>query len=82
LQNRIDAMLALSQAGAAMYAEQKEGGHEFTVNTPAEERAAIDRGCHALPPADGKEGPLMPGPRTRRRCFIPGIPTVQPQACW
>jgi hypothetical protein len=44
LQNRIDAMLASSEARAAMYADQKEGAHEFTVNTLAEERAAIDEG--------------------------------------
>ena len=31
LQNRIDAMLALSEARAAMYADQKEGAHEFQV---------------------------------------------------
>ena len=69
LQNRIDAMLALSQARAAMYADQKEGAHEFQVNTLAEERAAIDEGCHALPPgsapppADWKEGsPPLPHP--------------------
>jgi hypothetical protein len=63
LQNRVDAMLALTEARAAMYADQKEGAHEFQVNTLAEERAAIYEGCHALPPgsapppADGKEGP-------------------------
>jgi hypothetical protein len=67
LQNRIDAMLALSEARAAMYADQKEGAHEFQVNTLAEERAAIDEGCHALllgsppPPTGWKAGspPLL-----------------------
>ena len=87
LQNRIDAMLALSEARAAMYADQKEEAHEFQVNTLAEERAAIDEGCHALPPgsvpppADWKEGQHSSAPRTRRPWFIPGIPTAQPRAC-
>jgi hypothetical protein len=81
LQNRIDAMLALSQARAALYADQKEGAHEFQVNTLVEERAAIDEGCHALPPgatappADGKEGsPPRPRPAYPKTMVHPGYP--------
>ena len=74
LQNRIAAMLALSEARAAMYADQKEGVHEFQVNTLAEERAAIDRGCHALPPADGKEGSRLPRPAYPKTMVHPGYP--------
>lgn len=81
LQNRVDAMLALTEARAAMYADQKEGSHEFQVNTLAEERAAIDEGCHALPPgseplpADGKEGsPPLPRPTYPKTMVHPGYP--------
>ena len=81
LQNRIDAMLALSEARAALYADQKEGAHEFQVNTLAEERAAIDEGCHALPqgpappPAAGKAGsPPRPRPAYPKTMIHPGYP--------
>jgi hypothetical protein len=81
LQTHIDAMLALSEARAAMYADQKEGAHEFQVNTLAEERAAIDEGCHALPqgatapPTDPKEGsPPLPRPAYPKTMVHPGYP--------
>jgi hypothetical protein len=80
LQNRIDAMLAVSEARAALYADQKEGSHEFTVNSLAEERAAISEGCHAVPPgsellpADWKEGPRMPRPAYPKPMVHPGYP--------
>ena len=74
-------MLALSEARAAMYVDQKGGGHEFQVNTLAEERAAIDGGCHALPPgsapppADWKEGsPPLPRPAYPKTMVHPGYP--------
>src|SRR5260370_39168282 len=72
-------MLALAEARAAMDADQKEGAHEFQVNTWAEERAAIDEGCHALPPgsapppADWKEGSL-PRPAYPKTMVHPGYP--------
>jgi hypothetical protein len=47
LQNRVDGMLRLSEARATMYAEQKDEGHEFTVNNKAEELAALEEGCRA-----------------------------------
>ena len=81
LQNRIDAMLALSEPRAAMYADQKEGAHEFQVNTLAEERAARDKGCHVLPagttvpPAAGKAGsPPLPRPAYPKTMVHPGYP--------
>jgi hypothetical protein len=40
LQNRIDAMLALREARAAMYVDRKERAHDFQVNTLAWQRAA------------------------------------------
>jgi hypothetical protein len=89
LQNRIDAMLALSEARAAMYAEQKEGSHEFTVKTPAQERAAIDEGCHALspgpavPPADWKEeSSPLPRPAYPKTLVHPGYPNGAATGLW
>jgi hypothetical protein len=86
LQNRIDAMLALSESRAAMYADEMDGGHEFQV-TLAVERKAIAEGCRVVPriepppelPDDWKD---MPPPNTGRRniprpCCIPGIQTAE-----
>jgi hypothetical protein len=88
-QNRIDAMLALSEARAAMYADQKEGAHEFQVNTLAEERAAIDEGCHALspgpavPPADWKEeSSPLPRPAYPKTLVHPGYPNGAATGLW
>jgi hypothetical protein len=88
LQNRVDAMLALTEARAAMYADQKEGAHEFQVNTLAEERAAIDEGGRALPPgseplpADGKDGsPPLPRPAYPKTMVHPGYPNGAATGC-
>lgn len=51
LQDRVDRMLALSEARAIMFALQRDEGYEFRVDTMAEEHAAILEGCRALPPA-------------------------------
>jgi hypothetical protein len=70
LQDRIEAMLALSQARAVMYAGEMGGSYQFQVQTKGEERAAIAEGCRVLPvdvpptPAptgDGKD-PVQPAP--------------------
>jgi hypothetical protein len=72
--------MALSQARATMYAGEKGGGHEFQVNTLAEERAAIDEGCRALPPkpvpvpADWKDAPPPPPPSYPKTMVHPGYP--------
>ena len=52
-------MLALSESRAAMYADEMDGGHEFQVNTLAEERKAIADGCHTRPLP-----PPLPAPGT------------------
>jgi hypothetical protein len=66
LQDRIEAMLALSQARAVMYAGEMGGGYQFQVQTKGEERAAIAEGCRVLPvdvppTGDGKD-PVQPAP--------------------
>ena len=80
LQHRVDGMLRLSEARATMYAEQKDEGHEFTVNDKDEELAAIAEGCRALPPApvpppaDGKDVLPPPPPEYPKTMVHPGYP--------
>jgi len=78
LQNRVDRMLALSDARAIMFAMQRDEGYEFRVDTMAEEHAAILEGCRALPtapvepPADWKDAP--PPPEYPKTMVHPGYP--------
>ena len=73
LQHRVDGMLRLSEARATMYAEQKDEGHEFTVNDKDEELAAIAEGCRALPPAP------VPPPAGRGKDVLPPPPPEYPK---
>ena len=56
-----------------MYAEQKDEGHEFTVNDKDEELAAIEEGCRALPPA------LVPPPAGDWKDELPPPPLEYPK---
>jgi hypothetical protein len=48
LQNRVDKMLALSEARAKMYADSKSEGHRFQVHDRDAELLAIEEGCTVL----------------------------------
>ena len=68
LQNRLDGMLRLQRARAVMYAGQLAESHEFEVNTPEEEAAAIANGCrererpYCAPVPPAVVPPLAPPP--------------------
>jgi hypothetical protein len=80
LQNRIDAMLALSESRAAMYADEMDGGYEFQAHTLAEEQKAVAEGCRVAPriepppelPADWKDKPTPPPPEYPKTMLHPG----------
>src|SRR4051794_88203 len=72
-------MLALSQARAVMYADEREGGHEFQVNNLDEESAAVEKGCHVRPSdasstADSAEGSRLSAPEYPKTMVHPGYP--------
>lgn len=48
LQNQLENMLRLQRERAVMYGGQMGESHEFQVNTPEEEAAAVADGCHEL----------------------------------
>ena len=80
LQNRIDGMLALSQARAKMYADSRSEGHRFHVHDRDAELIAIEEGCTVLelppelppPGADWKDAPPPPRAKYPKTMVHPG----------
>jgi hypothetical protein len=70
LQNRVDKMLALSEARAKMYADSKSEGHRFQVHDRDAELLAIEEGCTVLElppelPPPGGDRKDAPPPRAK-----------------
>jgi hypothetical protein len=79
LQNRVDRMLALSDARALMYADQKGESYEFQVNDLAAEEAAIADGCHVCAPV-GTRGTAPLADRKDLLGATPPPPPVYPKS--